>query len=214
MGPSIPLAVSTAVAWFERTAGTPDEDQLMSQQFPQMAMKELTRKLEQNAPPVRRAPRCLGCFVAPMETLVADKAIPFEVRVCAWFKLIKLWASMRFDDAAHLKTSELRFYDGQLIGMMHQSKTSGAGKRVRELPIYITKEAYALHEDWLSVGFELVKLQMPRDRVYVFPEGCFYGTRYGASRVTYAEASAGSARTLAMLEGYNGRLIPDGWGRF
>eukprot|EP00913_Durusdinium_trenchii_P009962 g9349.t1 len=102
----------------------------------------------------------------------------------------------------------------QLIGMMHQSKTSGAGKRVRELPIFIAKEAYALHEDWLAVGFELVKLQMPRDRVYVFPEGCFYGSRYGASHVTYAEASAGSARALAMLEGYNGRLIPDGWERF
>ena len=214
MGPSIPIAVSTAVSWFERTAGIPDDEQLMGQQFPQMVMKELTRKLEQTAPPVRRAPRWLGCFIAPMETLVVDKAVPFEVRVCAWFKLIKLWASMRFDDAAHLKTSELRFYDGQLIGMMHQSKTSGAGKRVRELPIFIAKEAYALHEDWLAVGFELVKLQMPRDRVYVFPEGCFYGSRYGASHVTYAEASAGSARALAMLEGYNGRLIPDGWERF
>ena len=155
MGPSIPLAVSTAVAWFERTAGVEEDEQLMNQVFPQMVMRELTRKLEANAPPIKRAPRWLGCFVAPMETLVVDGAVPFEVRVCAWFKLIKLWASMRFDDAAHLKTSELRFYDGQLIGMMHQSKTSGAGKRVRELPIFITKEAYALHEDWLAVGFEL-----------------------------------------------------------
>ena len=90
MGPSIPLAVSTAVAWFERTAGTPDEDQLMSQTFPQMVMKELTRKLERKAPPVRRAPRWLGCFVAPMETLAVDgcmvqahKALGFdEVRRC------------------------------------------------------------------------------------------------------------------------------------
>lgn len=132
----------------------------------------------------------------------------------AWFKLIKLWASMRFDDAANLKTSELRYFDGHLIGMMQQSKTSGAGKRVRELPIYITKDAYALHDDWLAIGLELVKLQMPRDRVYVFPEGCFYGTKYGTSHVTYAEAVAGSTRTLAMLEGYDGRLIPDGWERF
>ncbi|CAK9111087.1 unnamed protein product, partial [Durusdinium trenchii] len=95
MGPSIPLAVSTAVAWFERTAGVREEDQLMAQAFPQMVMKELTRRLEQNAPPVRRAPR------------------------------------------------------------------------------------------W-----------------------------YGTSHVTYAEAVAGSARTLALLEGYNGRLIPSGWERF
>ena len=214
MGPSIPLAVSAAVAWFERTAGIAEEDLLMNQHFPQIVMKELTRKLEQKAPPIRRAPRWMGCFVAPLETLVVDGAVPFEVRVCAWFKLIKMWASMRFDDAAHLKTSELRFYDGQLVGMMHQSKTTGAGKRVRELPIFIAKDAYVLHDDWLSVGFDLVKLQMPREREYLFPEGCFYGKVYGASHVKYAEAVAGSSKTLALLEGYNGRLIPSGWERF
>ena len=76
---------------------------MMNQDFPQMVMKELTRMLEQKAPPVRRAPRWLGCFIAPMETLVVDRAVQFEVRVCAWFKLIKLWGSMRFDDAAHLE---------------------------------------------------------------------------------------------------------------
>ena len=179
-----------------------------------MVMRELTRKLEQNAPPVKRAPRWLGCFIAPMETLVVDTRAPFEVRVCAWFKLIKLWASMRFDDAAHLKTSGLRFYDGQLTGMMHQSKTTGAGKRVRELPIFIARDAYVLQDDWLAVGFDLVKLQMPRDRTYVFPEGCFYGIAYGTSHVTYAEAVAGSAKTFALLEGYGGRLIPSGWERF
>ena len=214
MGPSIPLAVSTAVAWFERTAGTPEEEQLMNQAFPQMVMKELTRKLEQSAPPVRRAPRWLGCFVAPMETLVIDAATPFEVRVCAWFKLIKLWGSLRFDDAAHLKTTELRFYDGQLVGMMHQTKTTGAGKRVRELPIFIAKEAYVLHDDWLAVGYDLVKLKMPRDRVFVFPEGCFYGTAYGTAPVSYAEAVAGSSRAFTLLEGYDGGLIPSGWERF
>ena len=214
MGPSIPLSVSSAVAWFEKTAGAAEEDQLMNQYFPQMVMKELTRKLEQKAPPVRRAPRWLGCFIAPMETLVVDSAVPFEVRVCAWFKLIKMWASMRFDDAAHLKTSEIRYYDGQLIGMMHQSKTTGAGKRVRELPIYIARDAYVVHGDWLAVGFDLVKLRMPRDRVYVFPEGCFYGSAYGSAHVSYAEAVAGSSRVLSLLEGYKGPLIPSGWERF
>lgn len=34
MGPSISLSVSTAVAWFERTAGIPEEDQLMAQPRP------------------------------------------------------------------------------------------------------------------------------------------------------------------------------------
>eukprot|EP00913_Durusdinium_trenchii_P024043 g22581.t1 len=141
--------------------------------------------------------------------------------LCAEFDAVygrvSLWPDgwrMPFDDAAHLKTSELRFYDGQLIGMMHQSKTTGAGKRVRELPIFIARDAYVLQDDWLSVGFDLVKLQMPRDRVFVFPEGCFYGVKYGTSHVSYAEAVAGSSKTMALLEGYSGRLIPSGWERF
>ncbi|CAK9012698.1 unnamed protein product, partial [Durusdinium trenchii] len=150
MGPSIPLAVSAAVAWFERMAGTPEEEQLMSQAFPQMVMKELTRKLEQKAPP-RQASASL---------------------------------------------------DGLLCGP-HGDIGDRRGH-----------EAYVLHDDWLAVGFDLVKLQMPRDRTYVFPEGCFYGTRYGTSHVTYAEAVAGSSKALSLLEGYHGRLIPSGWERF
>eukprot|EP00913_Durusdinium_trenchii_P007973 g7479.t1 len=98
--------------------------------------------------------------------------------------------------------------------MMHQTKTTGAGKRVRELPIFIAKDAYVLHDDWLAVGYDLVKLKMPRERVFVFPEGCFYGTAYGTAPVSYAEAVAGSSRTFALLEGYDGGLIPSGWEGF
>eukprot|EP00913_Durusdinium_trenchii_P023640 g22210.t1 len=154
-------------------------------------------------------------FMALVSILNICTAPPVIYLLITQFFMISMnWTVNEFDDAAHLKTSELRFYDGQLLGMLHQSKTSGAGKRVRELPLFIARDAYVVQDDWLAVGFDLIKLQMPRDRVYVFPEGCFYGTRYGDSHVTYAEAVSGSARTLALLDGYSGRLIPSGWERF
>lgn len=122
-----------------------------------MVVKELIRKLEEKAPPVKRAPRWPSCFIAPMETIVVDEEQSLPTRICAWFKLVKLWASIRFDDLAHIRTSDLKLYDG---GLMRQTKNTGAGKRVRELPIFIGDGAYALHEDWITVGFRLIKWKL------------------------------------------------------
>ena len=46
----MPLAVSSAVTWFQKTAGVRDDEVFMNQHFPSMVVKEPTRRLEANAP--------------------------------------------------------------------------------------------------------------------------------------------------------------------
>lgn len=97
---------------------------------------------------------------------------------------------------------------------MRQTKTTGAGKRVRELPIFVSATSYVLHGEWIETGFHLVKLKLPRGREFVFPQGVFYGGRIGLVPVTYAEAFAGSQEVMKGLESYEQNLIPSGWERF
>ena len=146
-----------------------------------MVVSELSKKLESKAPPVKRAPRWLSCMIGLFEKVVMDVRAPVGRRLCAWFKLIKLWASLRFSDAAQLRSRNIRVYEGRMEGILTQTKTMGAGKRVRELPLHISENAYVDEATWLETGYALWKKEGTLTEVYVFPEGIFGGL--GASNL-------------------------------
>ena len=60
----------------------------------------------------------------------------------------------------------MRFYDDKMAGILVQTKTTGAGKRIRELPIFIGPEAWISEKGWLTMGLRLI-----RGRSYMFREG-------------------------------------------
>ena len=215
LGPSVPLSVAQAVAWFEKLANVEEERRISASSTVQMVISELSKKLESKAPPVKRAPRWLTCFIGPIEKVVMDEESPVGRRLCAWFKLIKLWASLRFSDAAQMRSKTLRCYDGKLEGVLVQTKTTGAGKRVRELPLFIADGVYAEEAHWLECGYHLWKREGSMTDHYVFPEGVFGGLGAYRAPVTYQEAVAASAELFGDLtDGHGSRLLPDGWSRF
>ena len=215
MGPSIPLAVYRAVGWFEGLGGWDENTAAWRSPMVDLVVKELTRKLEGGAPPIKRAPRWLSFMFERLEAIVVDELADPAMRRCAWMKLIKAWASMRHSDVVNLRMDSLRFYDGKLAGSLRQTKTTGAGKRVRELPLFIGRDAHVAHGDWLGVGYEIVRCMEPTDREFVFQEGIFSCNVCRNGQLKYAEASAASAGVLASLEDEDGNgIIPQGWERF
>ena len=215
LGPSVPLAVMKSVMWFEGLADIPEEDQISNKPFVTLVVSDLTRRLESQAPPVKRAPRWPSVFLGPMEDLLMDDKQKDHVRITACFKLLKLWAGMRFDDAANIKGENLRFYDGKVAGVLTQTKTTGAGKRVRELPIYVGADAFVKHPEWLQTGLALVRRVTGKAKGYLFTEGLLTGGKVGADPVKYPEAVAASVEMMESLGGRGDRpLIPHGWTRF
>lgn len=150
MGASIPLAVFQAVGWFENAGGFCQEHRLLAHPMVAGVVRELTIKLEEKAPPVKRAPRWLSVFFSAIEDIAVDPRRGLGQRVAAWRKLVKAWASLRFRDVANLRIGNIRYFDGQLSGVMRKTKTTSAGKRVRELPIHTCSGAYIKHKDWLG----------------------------------------------------------------
>jgi len=131
MGPSVPLSVGKGVAWFEKLAGFDQEQMISAAPLVDTVTRDLLKKLEEKAPPRKRAPRMLSAFLPALERLVVNKDLEPSIRAGAWVKLLKVWASLRFDDVAHMKPEMLRVYDKKLSGLMKRTKTPGGGKRVK-----------------------------------------------------------------------------------
>ena len=215
LGYAVPLAVYQALVWFEKVAGVPEYCRLSDHDFLGMVVKDLVRRLEEKAPPVKRAPRWPGYFVEWLEFIVMDEGFTSTMRLTAWMKLLKFWGAMRFDDAANLKTECLRCFEKKIQGIMKKTKTTGAGKRVRELPIFISEEAHIRDSEWVETGFKLAKLGAGCHREYVFYEGMFYGKEPVDAPVKYQEMVAASSALFRALKDRKGQAIfPDSWERF
>ena len=215
MGASIPLAVSRAVTWFQQLAGVPEGQRLTDSQAVDLVVKDLVKKLESKAKPIKMAPRWLTMMIGPMEGLVMDRGAPLGRRVAAWMKLVKLWGALRFSDAANMKVRAIRFYDGKFTATLQKTKTTGAGKRVRELPLYIGEDAYVSESSWLEIGYNLVKRTWREDGDFVFNEGALDSGQTGTGPMKYYEASAASSDVITALRDYEGeRIFPEGFERF
>ena len=207
MGPSLPLAIWKGVSWFEKVAQIPEGERLSDDEFLGMVIKELLQKLEGKAPLVKRAPRMLSAFMGPMEDVVMDEDQHWAVRMAAWAKLVKVWASLRFDDLANLRMKEVNVYDGQLSGVMRRTKTTGAGKRVRELPIHVSADAWVKYPEWFTVGWDVVKHVRPRERDFVIPDGMTVCGLKVTEKLKYADAVAMSYDLMARLKCENGESL-------
>ncbi len=217
MGCSIPMAVMKSVSWFEKVACIPEDESLVAHPMCKMVVADLTIKLEDAAPPVRRAPRLLSIFIPALEYVVMDRTLEDHIRVAAWLRLLKMWASLRFDDLANVRRALIRDYDGKLGGVLKKTKTTGAGKRVRELPIYVSEFAYVAEKDWLDTGLRVLKRLGTGDGEYLVGEGLSIGSMDTSKMLSYQEAVILSSNAMDEMRGEapgSPPLIPAGWSRF
>ena len=177
--------------------------------------RDLLKKLEEKAPPRKRAPRMLSAFLPALERLVVDKDMEPSIRAGAWVKLLKVWASLRFDDVAHMKPEMLRMYDKKLSGLMKRTKTSGGGKRVKELPFHVSDAAWIEHKEWLQQGMDALGSMVEEGRELLVPAGTSCGEPEDGSVMAYQEAVAWSADVMQAMKDWRGeQLIPHGWERY
>ena len=113
-------------------------------------------------------------IVESMEKLVTDEAVTPYLRIYAWFRLVKLWAGMRFNDTQGVPAHTMSFDDSLLKGEIHRSKIFGAGKRLGILGFYVSKQAWLVEQDRLKFGWRrdcpgvtsCCLLQMPSRMVF------------------------------------------------
>ena len=198
-GATVPNFICKAVAWFEKTAGFDTSDTVALSRAVIQIRDYLTEKLSADAPPVRRAPRYPAVAVEALESLVLDTNELVGMRIMAWVKLLKIWGALRYDDMQKIKPGDLHLTGGRLTTTLRVTKTSGPGKRVQELPVCISEQAFVWDSDWIPQGFQLLKTYADFDRDYLLPKLTADWGGFMQRYATYQDVTAYSCRLRKHL---------------
>ena len=111
-----------------------------------------------------KAPMIPVMVLFALELVVLDTIRPLYVRGFAWVKLLKFWASLRYDDLQWLPPASMVLTAAGLHATLPRTKTSAPGKRAATLTATISSDA----PRWLAEGFAFWK-HFETDRDYLLP---------------------------------------------
>ena len=179
-GHTVPSAILEALAFMERTGGYGAGERLADLQLLKNYVNQATHDLEIGAAPTKKAPLIPLMLVGALELLVVDESAPLFARGYAFNKLLKLWTACRTNDLSGLNPSSLSLTRFGLQGLLERTKTTGPGKRVRHLPIYVSASVGFMASDWLETGMRVWSheaMSFERDYFLPMPNADWSGTR-------------------------------------
>lgn len=154
-GPTIPGSLLMALQLVEAVGGVPRGERLGYDSMVLNVVQNLKKQLEVGSPPKKTAPVFTVATVMSLELLVIDASETMVARVLAWSLLIMVWGSLRTDDLLWLDRSRCKLSELGWKGVLLRSKTSGAGRRVKELPVFVHRLISLTGADWMRQGQSL-----------------------------------------------------------
>ena len=140
----------------------------------------------------------LLAIVISLELCVVDVSNPIYCRGVAWLRLVKIWASLRFDDTLGIRPELMRLSSAHLEAQLERTKASGPGRRIRGLPFFVSVRTAISGVAWLAVGFELwqgVSLNLVRNYFLPFPAEDLQGA---VQKPTDGAAASSIGRALLL----------------
>ena len=203
-GKSVPGSIWATLRFLEESAEVPGEKRISGDLALRNFFAEVSRHPTwAEGQPRSSAKRLTTSVVVAWENVVVTSGERNYVRIFAWFKLIKLWAALRWDDTLGIPPSmiDMRPEVG-LRGKIVRSKTTGEGRRVDLQEFYVSKDCWLRHPEWLADGWELFnemgKANGSLGRDFLLPRPDKHLRGFRGSMVRYAEAMS-MARALLNL---------------
>ena len=203
-GKSVPGSIWSTVRFLEESAEVPEAERISKDGSLKNFFAEVSRhpSWAESNPRSSAKVLCLSAVLAWEKVVVAAEEKAY-IRVFAWFKLIKLWAALRWDDTMGIPPSSIDFKDGKgLRGHIMRSKTTGEGRRVDIQDFYVSAEAWLQWPYWLKTGWEIFVDMGQRfgnqGRDFLLPRPDKHLAGFRGSMVRYAEAMS-MARALLNL---------------
>lgn len=157
-GRSVPTSIFKTLMFMEHAGEVPLEDQMNRKPGVKNALEEVNMTLAEGAPGfTKKAWHIPVKLIMEMEQIVLESTKKDFIRGYAWYRLIKLWSGMRFADTQGLINSSLTWEAFGVTGVLGRTKTTGPGKKIQLLRIWISKDCWIHDETWLSTGYELWK---------------------------------------------------------
>ena len=197
---TVPHAILEALLFMEKAGGVEASEQLGHSRVLCNLVSQATQDLEVDAAPKKQAPLVPLSMVCALELLVCDPSAKPFARAFAFYKLVKLWTACRFDDLCGLNPASLELREDGLIGLLERAKTSGPGKRVRHLPIFVSAKASFMASEWLVQGWKIWSagaFSFCRDYFLALPNEDWSGVRQVMA--DYSDAATLSKQILRIL---------------
>ena len=196
---TVPASFMTALSFLETTGGIQPHDQVSNSLVIKNAVKDIEVDLARGRGRARqKAPQFLIMIIVAFELYVLNESFLDYRRLFAWAKLLKVWASLRFDDLLRLVPENLSLSAKGLLLRLERSKSTGPGKRVEVVFAAIGFGSFLVDPNWISCGYSLLlKLagHIERDYLLPLPDASFRGVV--ASPLKYTD-SMGMSRALLV----------------
>ncbi|OLQ04162.1 hypothetical protein AK812_SmicGene12771 [Symbiodinium microadriaticum] len=150
-GPTVIPSLRMALRWvsFRTNIAVPSIDTA--------PLKALEKEVfTQRGKPLKEADPILIELVMAMEK-VADDQMPNPTRIFLWWTSCMIFASLRFDDAIHVKPHELEVKPEGLFGVSWQTKS----ERKRRGTKFVVPDVSFSKHSWFKSGLDLFELEFP-----------------------------------------------------
>ena len=196
---SFPRSLITALAWFEVRAEIPAIDQIAQAGIFRNIVDQQVM-LAESKEDVKKAPRLPVCVVVSLETAVTQEENPKVLRIVAWMRLLKVYGVLRADDLQRIVPDDVLYSETGLTATLRRTKTSGAGKKVRALTLFIPDFASISGEPWLQIGYSLWKGVGDPRRDHFLPRPCEDLDSFVGAAATPGDMVALNAKVLTILK--------------
>ena len=147
--------VCASLSVLEDAGQVPQEFRISSNRLWLQATKSRLAEIETNGTEVKRAPPLSVAMIISLEISVTSTGNPLYLRAMSWIILICVWACMRLSDLEGLDPRRMTLNSRGFRGFLTKTKTTGPGKNVKEVPIFISRRVSVTGLDWLKTGFEI-----------------------------------------------------------
>ncbi|CAE8620642.1 unnamed protein product [Polarella glacialis] len=194
-GRTVPATAISALRYFEKVGEV--ESPMADSALLLSTVSRLEVQLATNSAPTKKAPLYFLSQLISLELFVACVDFPLYYRAFAWYKLVKVWASLRSDDCMGLQPCHLKTVAGGIEFMLERTKTSGPGRRVRWLKGYVSSCAAITGNGWLETGLLIwLGVGFAFNRDYFLPEP---NEDFSGCRAKPSDWSSTSARSRALF---------------
>ena len=197
--PTKPQAWHQSVCWVFKCGGYEGAENPALQQLVLKTVDRMTVTLGTNLKPILQAARLPCVVLASLQLFVTDERRPVFKRIHAGSLLFRAWATLRFDDQQKIRRNSMRMTAGILNTTLMSSKTSGPGKRMKQLPVAVTDKADLLGNGWLSAWLALLQEHLPLDRDYLLDKPSADYLKTTDKELRYTQSAAMTRVIIAEL---------------
>ena len=160
-GPSVIPAFKISLKWVTSRLAIdlPDLDDRRLRSLQESVVTNRAKALKEAKPFPMEA-------IGAMELFVCSDENEQAARIFVWWILCMIYASLRFDDAVHVKPADLIMKDEGLFGIAWQTKVDRKRRGTR----FAVPAVGFRCQDWLEMGWNLFQEVLPGDRDFWIPE--------------------------------------------